>query len=227
VGGITLPFTVIGIVKVESNNNINWGNNAGMAMMPAATFAAKLDPSPEAEWFNVLLDFSLPPDQVRNLVTQRLKSLHGREDFTSFNAEEEYRQIQNVTGAMALLFAGVGAISLLVGGVGVMNIMLVSVSERTREIGIRMAVGARQGDVRLQFLIEAVVLCCLGGTVGLLLSWLATLGLNAAQSQLHVSLSWSALALAFLVSSLVGLVFGTLPARRAAALSPVDALARE
>ncbi len=226
-GGVTMPFTVIGIVKSETNNNINWGNNNGMAMMPAATFAAKLDPRPDAEWFNVLLDFSLPPDQVRSLVTQLLKSLHGREDFSSFNADEEFQKIKSVTGALALLFAGVGAISLLVGGVGVMNIMLVSVSERTREIGIRMAVGARQGDVRLQFLIEAVVLCCLGGVVGLILSWLATLGLNAAQSQLKVGLSLSAVALAFVVSSAVGLIFGTLPARRAAALSPVDALARE
>jgi len=224
---VTLPFTVVGIVKPESNNGMNWGNSSGQALIPAGTFATKLDPRPEAEWFSVLLDFTLPPDQVRGLVTQRLKALHGREDFSSFNAEEEYRQIQAVTGAMALLFAGVGGISLLVGGVGVMNIMLVSVSERTREIGIRMAVGARQGDVRLQFLIEAVVLCCMGGAAGLFLSWLATLGINAAQSQLKVGLSWPALALAFVVSSIVGLVFGTLPARRAAALSPVDALARE
>jgi macrolide transport system ATP-binding/permease protein len=111
--------------------------------------------------------------------------------------------------------------------VGVMNIMLVSVSERTREIGIRMAVGARQADVRLQFLIEAVVLCCLGGMVGVGLSWLGAQGLNAAQQLLQVRVDWLALLVAFAVSSGVGLVFGTVPARRAAALSPVDALARE
>jgi macrolide transport system ATP-binding/permease protein len=121
----------------------------------------------------------------------------------------------------------VGAISLLVGGVGVMNIMLVSVSERTREIGIRMAVGARQADVRVQFLVEAVLLCCLGGLAGVLLSWVGAQVLNHVQPTLHVDVSWAALGVAFGVSSLVGLVFGTLPARRAAALSPVDALARE
>jgi macrolide transport system ATP-binding/permease protein len=88
-------------------------------------------------------------------------------------------------------------------------------------------VGARQADVRLQFLVEAIVLCCLGGLVGVGLSWLAAQGLNAAQQKLHVSVDLTALAVAFAVSSGVGLVFGTLPARRAAALSPVDALARE
>jgi macrolide transport system ATP-binding/permease protein len=108
-----------------------------------------------------------------------------------------------------------------------MNIMLVSVSERTREIGIRMAVGARQADVRLQFLIEAVVLCCLGGLVGVTLSWLGAQGINAVQQQLKVNVSWMALAVAFGVSSAIGVLFGTMPARRAAALSPVDALARE
>jgi macrolide transport system ATP-binding/permease protein len=128
---------------------------------------------------------------------------------------------------MTVLLGSIAGVSLLVGGIGIMNIMLVSVTERTREIGIRMAVGARQGDVRLQFLIEAIVLCCLGGLVGVFLSWLAAQALNAAQQHLHVVISWAALGVAFAVSSGVGLVFGTLPARRAAALSPVDALARE
>jgi macrolide transport system ATP-binding/permease protein len=90
-----------------------------------------------------------------------------------------------------------------------------------------MAVGARQSDVRLQFLIEAVVLCCLGGMVGVALSWIGAQGINAVQHQLKVQVSWTALGVAFAVSSAVGLLFGTLPARRAAALSPVDALARE
>lgn len=108
-----------------------------------------------------------------------------------------------------------------------MNIMLVSVSERTREIGIRMAVGARQSDVRMQFLIESVVLCCLGGLAGLVLCWLAAQGANAAQSKITLDISGKAVLLAFGVSSVIGLVFGTLPARRAAALSPVEALSRE
>jgi macrolide transport system ATP-binding/permease protein len=221
-----LPFTVVGVVAPEGGA-FSFGSWLGQLYLPHTTFSRKLDARADVDNFDVLLDLSVPPQQVREQIIHRLKALHGREDFGTWNGEEEFRKFQSVTSAMAALFAGVAAISLLVGGVGVMNIMLVSVSERTREIGIRMAIGARQGDVRLQFLIEAVVLCCLGGLVGVALSWLAAQGVNAAQQQLHVNISWAALGVAFAVSSGVGLVFGTLPARRAAALSPVDALARE
>ena len=221
-----LPFTVVGVVAPEGGA-FSFGGWLGQLYLPHTTFSRKLDARADVDNFDVLLDLTVPPQQVREQIIHRLKALHGAEDFGTWNGEEEFRKFQSVTSAMAALFAGVAAISLLVGGVGVMNIMLVSVSERTREIGIRMAVGARQGDVRLQFLIEAVVLCCLGGLVGVLLSWLAAQGLNAAQQHLQVTISWAALGVAFAVSSGVGLVFGTLPARRAAALSPVDALARE
>ncbi|MFG6413422.1 ATP-binding cassette domain-containing protein [Roseateles sp. DC23W] len=221
-----LPFTVIGIAATDGGA-ISFSGGTSQLYLPHTTFARKLEPRADVWSFDVNLDNAVPPNQVREHIVHRLKALHGREDFSSFNAEEEFRKFKQITSAMAAVFAGVAAISLLVGGVGVMNIMLVSVSERTREIGIRMAVGARQGDVRLQFLVEAVVLCCLGGLVGVLLSWLAAQGLNAAQKQVEVVVSWGALGVAFAVSSLVGLVFGTLPARRAAALSPVDALARE
>jgi macrolide transport system ATP-binding/permease protein len=225
--GVALPLTVVGVVAADTGGIVNFGSWFGQVLVPHTTFARKLDLRIDAQSFNVLLDFTVPPDEVRKHIEYRLRALHGAEDFGVWSAEEEFRKFQQVTGAMALLFAGVGAISLLVGGVGVMNIMLVSVSERTREIGIRMAVGARQRDVRLQFLVEAVLLCCLGGLFGVLLSWLGAQGINAAQQELKVEVSWAALGLAFAVSSLVGLVFGTLPARRAAALSPVDALARE
>ncbi|MEJ6000858.1 ATP-binding cassette domain-containing protein [Paucibacter soli] len=224
--GAAMPFTVIGVLASEGGA-FSFGGWLGQLYLPHSTYARKLDTRAEVDNFDVLLDMSVPPAQVREQIAHRLKALHGAEDFGSWNGEEEFRKFQNITSVMALVFAGVAAISLLVGGVGVMNIMLVSVSERTREIGIRMAVGARQGDVRLQFLIEAVLLCCLGGMVGVLLSWLAAQGINAAQQQLKVEVSWAALAVAFAVSSAVGLLFGTLPARRAAALSPVDALARE
>ncbi|MFG6466988.1 ABC transporter permease [Roseateles sp. BYS87W] len=221
-----LPFTVVGVVASEGGA-FSFGSWLGQLYLPQTTFARKLDARADVDNFDVLLDLTVPPQQVREQIVHRLKALHGREDFGTWNGEEEFRKFQGVTSAMAALFAGVAAISLLVGGVGVMNIMLVSVSERTREIGIRMAIGARQADVRLQFLIEAVVLCCLGGLVGVALSWLAAQAVNAVQTHLHVTVSWAALGVAFAVSSAVGLVFGTLPARRAAALSPVDALARE
>jgi macrolide transport system ATP-binding/permease protein len=220
-----LPFKVIGTVKADSQLGFSFGN--GQAYVPERTFIRKLDTRPAVNAFSLQMDFTLPPDAVLRHVKHRLRALRGAENFSSWSGDAEFRKMQNFTAGFAALFAGVGAIALLVGGVGVMNIMLVSVSERTREIGIRMAVGARQGDVRLQFLIEAVVLCCLGGLVGVAFSWLGAQVLNAAQDKLFVTVSWAALAVAFAVSSAVGLVFGTVPARRAAALTPVDALARE
>jgi macrolide transport system ATP-binding/permease protein len=220
-----LPFTVIGTVKADSQLGFDFGN--GRAYVPERTFIQRLDARPSVDAFSVQMDFTQPPDEVLRHIKHRLVALRGAENFSSWSGDSEFRKMQNFSAGFAALFAGVGAIALLVGGVGVMNIMLVSVSERTREIGIRMAVGARQGDVRLQFLIEAVVLCCLGGLVGVAFSWLGAQALNAAQDKLFVSVSWAALGVAFAVSSAVGLVFGTVPARRAAALSPVDALARE
>jgi macrolide transport system ATP-binding/permease protein len=222
---VPLPFVVIGTVKTDSQLGFSFGN--GNAYVPVRTYIQKLDSRPSVDAFSVQMDFTQPPDEVLRHLKHRLVALRGAENFSSWSGDGEFRKMQNFTAGFAALFAGVGAIALLVGGVGVMNIMLVSVSERTREIGIRMAVGARQGDVRLQFLIEAVVLCCLGGVVGVAFSWLGAQALNAAQDKLVVSVSWAALGVAFAVSSAVGLVFGTVPARRAAALSPVDALARE
>jgi macrolide transport system ATP-binding/permease protein len=220
-----MPFTVIGTVKTDSQLGFNFGS--GNVYVPESSFLRRLDPRPSVGAFAIQLDFSQTPDEVLRQVKHRLRALRGSENFGTWSGEAEFQKMQNFNAGFAALFAGVGAIALIVGGVGVMNIMLVSVSERTREIGIRMAVGARQSDVRLQFLIEAVVLCCLGGLVGVAFSWLAAQGLNAAQDMLKVDISWAALAVAFAVSSAVGLIFGTVPARRAAALSPVDALARE
>ena len=128
---------------------------------------------------------------------------------------------------LALVLGLVAAIALLVGGIGIMNIMLVSVTERTREIGIRMAIGARQSDIRSQFLIESVLLCGVGGVLNLVLCAVGALIANAAQSRLRLEVDLAALVAAFTVSAVVGVLSGTWPAKRAAALSPVDALARE
>jgi macrolide transport system ATP-binding/permease protein len=220
-----LPFLIIGVT--ESGSQLGFDFGSGRMLVPEQTLARKLDARSTVEAFSVLMDFKLPPQEVERQIQHRLASMRGQRDFSFWSGNDEYEQMQRVSAGFAALLAGVGAIALLVGGVGVMNIMLVTVSERTREIGIRMAVGARQGDIRLQFLIEAVVLCCLGGLAGVAFSWLAAQGLNAVQQTLQVQVSALALMLAFLISSGIGLVFGTLPARRAAALSPVDALARE
>jgi putative ABC transport system permease protein len=127
---------------------------------------------------------------------------------------------------LTTLLGAVAAVSLLVGGIGIMNIMLVSVTERTREIGLRLAVGALEGEVLLQFLIEAVVLSALGGVVGIVLATAASYGLSVAMGVPYVfNLSINLLALAF--SALIGVLFGYFPARRAARMDPIEALRHE
>jgi macrolide transport system ATP-binding/permease protein len=128
---------------------------------------------------------------------------------------------------MTLLISMIAVISLIVGGIGVMNIMLVSVTERTREIGVRMAVGARQNDILRQFLIEAVLVCLIGGLLGVLLALGLGVGLAEFAPVVRMSYSTASIVAAFLCSTVIGVVFGFLPARNAARLDPVDALARE
>ena len=132
------------------------------------------------------------------------------------------------TGSMlTLLLSLIAVISLVVGGIGVMNIMLVSVTERTREIGIRMAVGARQADIRQQFLVEAVMVCLLGGVVGVGLSYAVGYLFELFVKQWEMVFSPASIVMAFACSTLIGVVFGFVPARNAARLDPIEALARD
>ena len=160
---------------------------------------------------------------VLKLLTQR----HGSKDIFTNSSDSILKTVQKTTGTLALLISAIAVISLIVGGIGVMNIMLVSVTERTREIGIRMAVGARQSDILQQFLIEAVLVCLLGGTLGVLLSF----GIGALFSYfvqaISMLFSLTSILVAVFCSSLIGILFGFLPARNAARLDPIEALARE
>jgi macrolide transport system ATP-binding/permease protein len=161
-------------------------------------------------------------------LTELLKIRHGgRQDFHTQNADTIRQTIESTTATMTLLISSIALISLLVGGIGVMNIMLVSVTERTNEIGVRMAVGARSLDILEQFLIEAVLLCLLGGVAGVALSGLAALAFNRLSTDFPMSISTGSIVLALACSSLVGVVFGFLPARGASRLNPIEALAHE
>ncbi len=224
--GGAIPVRVVGVLQEKRDGDGSEGRLAAL-YVPLSTYVAKIDSGLDTASFKVLIKSGQDPIDVERQVHHRLKALHGAEDFVIWNGDSFFRRFQESMAILAFVFTGVGAIALLVGGVGVMNIMLVSVSERTREIGIRMAVGARQSDVLTQFLVESVVLCGLGGMAGLAFCWLAVQGANALQSTISLEISGTAVLLAFGVSSAVGLVFGTLPARRAAALSPVEALSRE
>ncbi|TDA48595.1 MacB family efflux pump subunit [Burkholderia pyrrocinia] len=160
---------------------------------------------------------------LEKLMIQR----HGRKDFFTYNMDSVVKTVEKTGQSLTLLLSLIAVISLVVGGIGVMNIMLVSVTERTREIGIRMAVGARQSDILQQFLVEAVLVCLLGGTIGIVLSF----GLGAVFSmfvtQWKMVFSVGAIVTAFVCSTLTGVIFGFMPARNASRLDPIDALARD
>nr|WP_315189529.1 MacB family efflux pump subunit [uncultured Albidiferax sp.] len=160
-------------------------------------------------------------------INRLLKQRHGTQDFYTLNTDTIRQTIESTTQTMTLLVSAIALISLVVGGIGVMNIMLVSVTERTREIGVRMAVGARQSDIRQQFLIEAVLVCLLGGVLGIGLSLLIGWGFSQSGGSFQMVYSTASMAAAFACSTLIGVVFGYLPASNAAQLNPVDALSRE
>ncbi|MBQ9275495.1 MAG: MacB family efflux pump subunit [Succinivibrio sp.] len=162
----------------------------------------------------------------RSLVSL-LKSRHGRQDFFIRSSDTIMKSISQTTSTFTLLISAIAVISLIVGGIGVMNIMLVSVTERTREIGIRMAVGARQSDIMTQFLIESVTVCIIGGLAGVLFSILMGWILSYVAPSVPLSFSAASIAVAVLTSSVIGVLFGFMPARNAARLNPIEALARE
>ncbi|MFN3915148.1 MAG: MacB family efflux pump subunit [Aquabacterium sp.] len=170
---------------------------------------------------------SAPPAAAEQGITQVLTQRHGTKDFFTRNSDSIRQTVESTTRTLTLLISSIAVISLIVGGIGVMNIMLVSVTERTQEIGVRMAVGARQSDILTQFLIEAVMVCLIGGVLGIALALAIGVGFSALGSDFKLIYSTSSIVMAFGVSSLIGVVFGFLPARRAANLDPVVALSRE
>lgn len=160
---------------------------------------------------------------ITKLLTQR----HGRKDFYTNSSDSIMKTINKTTTTMKLMISAIAVVSLIVGGIGVMNIMLVSVTERTHEIGIRMAVGARKEDIMQQFLIESVLVCLLGGMIGIICSWGVGRVFSLFVSSFAMQFSLVSIVSAFLCSTLIGVIFGFLPARNAARLDPIEALARE
>jgi len=167
------------------------------------------------------------PLMAEKNLTALLTARHGKTDFFTVNTDSIKKTIESTTGTMALLISGIALISLVVGGIGVMNIMLVSVTERTREIGLRMAIGAKQGNIMEQFLIEAVLICVIGGVLGIVVSYLIGVVFDLLVSNFAMSYSAGSMLLALVCSSAIGIVFGFMPARNASRLNPIDALSRE
>ena len=155
----------------------------------------------------------------------------GADDFTVFTQQDLLTTFQSITGILTIFLGGIAGISLLVGGIGIMNIMLVSVTERTREIGLRKALGARRRDILIQFLTESSLLSLIGGLIGILLGWLISFVVGriavANGTAFTPIVGWNAITLATVFSAAVGLFFGIYPANRAAGLEPVEALRYE
>ncbi len=222
-------FTVVGVQdKVKSA--FGGGKNAedNMVHMPITTFK-KLHPEILDYWISVKFDDQknkgIVEDEIRELLRRRRKVPNSAEDnFSIFGSDSITRLWSQITGSLFLLMFGLSAVGLLVGGVGVMNIMLVSVTERTREIGIRKAIGANKRTILLQFTLEAVTLCAVGGLIGVLVGSGFGLLLRLVLSS-SVSLFW--VASAFIVSCSIGLIFGIYPAWKAASLNPIEALRYE
>jgi len=237
VGGV--PFEVVGVLE-KKGGGMGGDDTDSAIVMPFSTVRQRLSGSRFND-VHAIFVAATGPDQVNtatNQIDQLLRERHkiGRNDEPDFeihSANEISSMMGNVMGIITAALSGIAGISLLVGGVGIMNIMLVSVTERTREIGIRMAVGATGTDILIQFLIEAVVLSCFGGIIGISLgggaSFMASHVINTIDSDMNwpVVFSPAAGVVAIIFSAIVGIVFGLYPAWRASRLDPIDALRYE
>ena len=219
-------FTVIGVSQPESGL-FGGGQDSGYIPLTYAWRNYTERGTYGALQFKI--DAQADTQRTEARLKQVLERRRGSKNFEVINLDQFVQQFSQITTVLQLLLAGIGGLSLLVGGIGIMNIMLVSVTERTREIGLRKALGARRGTILGQFLIEAVTLTALGGLIGYLLTVLTVtlISLAAPQYFPQVILSPGVALLALIVSALTGVIFGVWPAQRAAGLPPIEALRYE
>jgi len=229
------PFRVIGVTEAKGGSGFT--NEDDRVLIPLTTAETRLLRRGRGEVDMVIAQaFSADAvGQAQQEITGILQSRHrtpiGEDDFTVFTQQNFIATAQSITGVLTIFLGGIAAISLLVGGIGIMNIMLVSVTERTREIGLRKALGARRRDILIQFLAESSLLSLMGGLIGIALGWgLSTVVgfiARASNADLNPAVSLDAVLLATLFSAAVGLFFGLYPAKRASDLEPVEALRYE
>jgi putative ABC transport system permease protein len=225
-----IPFEIIGVLSSKGAAG-GFTNPDEQILIPLQTAQFRVFGSKRLRSIGVQVKDSVPIEQAMVDLERVLRREHhirpgGENDFTIRNQQDVLQTQQQATQVFTTLLASIAAVSLIVGGIGIMNIMLVSVTERTREIGVRKALGATRGNILLQFLIEALTLCVLGGLIGVLLGAGTTVVL-ARVMKWNTLISGSAVVIAFGFSALVGLFFGIWPARRAARLDPITALRYE
>ena len=219
------PATVIGVA--DEKQSMFGSSKVLRVWLPYSTMSGRVMGQSWLNSITVRVKEGYDSDVAEQQLTRLLSLRHGKKDFFVWNMDSVLKTAERTTHTLQLFLTLVAVISLVVGGIGVMNIMLVSVTERTREIGIRMAVGARASNVLQQFLIEAILVCLVGGALGVTLSLMIALLLQLVLPGWEIGFSPLALLTAFICSTLTGVLFGWLPARNAARLDPVDALARE
>ncbi len=220
-----VPARIVGVLS-EKKSSFARTSNSPTVYMPYTTVMYRMLGTSYIDRFVVLIDDGTPSAIAETAIKDLIRTRHGEEDFNIMNTDSIKETVQSTTTAMTMLISSIAIISLIVGGIGVMNIMLVSVTERTSEIGVRMAVGARQSDIMGQFLIEAVLVCILGGILGILMAFgIGGLINKFGGGNFAVIYSPLSIVVAFVCSTLIGVVFGFLPARNASRLNPVDALA--
>lgn len=220
----TRPLIIIGVV---SDKQMGGASSSLNMYAPYTTVMNRISGSKKIGSITVKIEDSVDTTAAEKGITELLKMRHGKKDFFIMNSDTIKQTIESTTGTMKLLISSIAFISLIVGGIGVMNIMLVSVTERTKEIGVRMAIGARQGNILQQFLIEAILICLIGGITGVMISGLIGLIFNLFVKDFTMAFSAFSIVAAVLFSTLIGVIFGYMPAKRAAQLDPINALARE
>ena len=220
-----VPVRIIGVSKAQTSA---FGSSDSLNIwVPYTTVLSRLLGQTYVRNITVRVSDSVSSQAAEQGVTKILTQRHGSQDFYISNSDTIRQTIESTTKTMTLLVSMIAVISLIVGGIGVMNIMLVSVTERTQEIGVRMAVGARQSDIMQQFLIEAVMVCLLGGLLGVGLALSIGAIFDHFSTDFSMAFSLTSIIAAFTCSTLIGMIFGFLPAKNAAKLDPVVALSRE
>ena len=224
-----IEFKVIGVTVAKGGSGFT--NPDDMIYVPLMSAARFLSGNNYLTTIDVQASDPSVMTQAQSDITDLLLSRHHigdptQADFSVLNQADILASASSITGTLTLLLGAIAGISLLVGGIGIMNMMLTTVTERTREIGLRKAIGARKRDISKQFLAEATALTLLGGVIGIVLGSGISLLVNAS-GVVHTTISWQAILLAFGVSAAIGIAFGYYPARRAAALNPIEALRYE
>lgn len=219
------PLKIIG--TVVTNNNMAMSSSDLILYVPYTTTMYKITGDSHINSITLKIKSDVDMQVAEKNVTNILKIRHGKKDFFVMNIDTLKKTIESTTNAMKLLISSIACISLVVGGIGVMNIMLVSVTERTKEIGIRMAIGAKQSNILQQFLIEAILICFIGGTIGVVISIGFGSLFNIFTNKFTMIFSYFSIVASVLCSTIIGIVFGYLPAKNASELDPINALSRE